>query len=44
MAGEFELARWRFERVDPLGDDWIEQDWRAAVQRLLLRMNDPPQA
>jgi hypothetical protein len=35
MAGEFELARWRHWRVAPLGDDWIESDWRQVVERRL---------
>jgi hypothetical protein len=35
MAGEFELAGWPFVRVAPIGDDWIELDWRRAVKRLL---------
>lgn len=33
MEGELELAGWRFHRVYPLGDDWIEVDWLAAVRR-----------
>jgi hypothetical protein len=37
MAGELELAGWRSHRVAPLGDDWIECDWRRAVRRLLRR-------
>jgi hypothetical protein len=35
MAGEFELAGWRHWRVAPLGDDWVESDWRQVVERLL---------
>lgn len=35
MEGEFELAGWRYRRVAPLGNDWIEVDWRYAVQRIL---------
>jgi hypothetical protein len=35
MAGEFDLAGWRHWRVAPLGDDWIEADWRRLVKRLL---------
>lgn len=35
MEGEFELAGWPYWRVAPLGDDWIESDWRAAVQQIL---------
>jgi hypothetical protein len=37
MAGAFELAGWRHWRVAPLGDDWIEADWRRVVRRLLAR-------
>jgi len=37
MAGEFDLAGWRHWRVAPLGDDWIEVDWRRLVKRLLKR-------
>ncbi len=37
MAGEFELAGWRHSCVAPLGDDWIEVDWRRLVKRLLRR-------
>ena len=35
MCGEFELGGWRCYRVPPLGDDWIERDWRRMVRRLL---------
>jgi hypothetical protein len=35
IAGEFELAGWPFWRVVPLGEDWIEVDWRRRVRRLL---------
>lgn len=37
MAGEFDLAGWRHWRVAPLGDDWVESDWRRVVRRLLKR-------
>ncbi|HEY7325998.1 MAG TPA: cyclic-phosphate processing receiver domain-containing protein [Gemmataceae bacterium] len=37
MAGEFDLAGWRHWRVAPLGDDWIEADWRRIVRRLLKK-------
>lgn len=37
MAGAFDLAGWRHYRVAPLGDDWIESDWRRVVRRLLNR-------
>src|SRR5215207_4902570 len=33
MMGEFELGGWRHHRVGPLGDDWIERDWRRLVRR-----------
>jgi hypothetical protein len=35
MAGEFELAGWRYHRVAPLGDDWIEEHWIHVARRLL---------
>jgi hypothetical protein len=37
MEGEFELAGWPFWRVAPLGDDWVEVDWRRLVKRLLRK-------
>lgn len=37
MAGAFDLANWRHERVVPLGDDWIEMDWRDVVRRTLAK-------
>jgi hypothetical protein len=37
MTGEFELGGWKHYRVPPLGDDWIERDWRRLVRRLLRR-------
>jgi hypothetical protein len=37
MAGELELAGWPFWRVAPLGEDWVEVDWRRLVRRLLRR-------
>ena len=37
MMGEFELGGWEFHRLPPLGDDWIERDWRRLVRRLLKR-------
>jgi hypothetical protein len=40
MAGEFDLAAWRHWRVAPLGDDWIESDWRLVVERLLAKTHD----
>ena len=43
MAGTFDLAGWRHYRVAPLGDDWVELDWRRVVRRLLdkARENRP---
>ncbi len=41
MAGEFDLAGWRHWRVAPLGDDWVESDWRRVVRRLLKRHAEP---
>jgi len=40
MAGAFELADWPCHRVAPLGDDWIETDWRQTI-RALLRQPRP---
>lgn len=37
MAGEFQLAGWRYWRIAPIGDDWVEVDWRRMVKRLLKR-------
>lgn len=37
MLGEFELAGWPCRSVYPLGEDWIEVDWRRAVNRSLQR-------
>jgi CheY-like chemotaxis protein len=37
MEGEFDLGGWKYSRISPLGDDWIEQDWRRLVRRLLKR-------
>jgi hypothetical protein len=37
MAGEFELAGWPYCKVAPIGDDWIEVDWRRVVKRLLQK-------
>lgn len=35
MVGACDLAGWRHYRVAPLGDDWIETDWRQVTRRLL---------
>lgn len=37
MLGEFELAGWPCCGVYPLGDDWIEVDWRRAVRNIRKR-------
>jgi rhodanese-related sulfurtransferase len=37
MAGELELAGWRYFRVLPVGDDWIEHDWYRVVRRALRK-------
>jgi len=37
MVGELELAKWKYHRVMPLGDDWIEVDWFAAARRVLRK-------
>jgi hypothetical protein len=39
MMGELELAGWKRHRVYPLGDDWIEADWRRVVRRVLRRLS-----
>ena len=39
MAGAFDLAGWRHWRVAPIGDDWIESDWRHVVRRLLKKVD-----
>jgi hypothetical protein len=35
MVGEFGLANWPCSRVPPIGDRWIEDDWRVVVAKLL---------
>src|SRR5262249_26256609 len=40
MAGEFELADWRYRCVAPIGERWIEEYWRY-VARELLSKGDP---
>ena len=35
MAGAFDLARWPHYRVVPIGNEWVELDWRRVVRRLL---------
>lgn len=35
MLGELELGGWDVHRVAPLGDDWIEVDWRWTVMDIL---------
>ena len=35
MRGTLELARWRVWRVPPIGEDWIETDWRHAIAEIL---------
>jgi hypothetical protein len=37
MAGTFDLAGWQHYRVAPLGDDWVEREWRRLVRRLLSK-------
>jgi len=37
MAGEFELGGWYCRRVAPIGEDWIERDWRHLARKLLRR-------
>jgi hypothetical protein len=35
MEGELSRAGWKYERVSPLGDDWIEREWAPLVARML---------
>ncbi len=35
MTGALELEGWQVARVVPLGEDWIEQDWRHVVMQVL---------
>ncbi|MBV9123648.1 MAG: hypothetical protein JO112_09845 [Planctomycetes bacterium] len=37
MAGEFELAGWKYHRVAPLGEDWIEEHWAPVARKLLQK-------
>jgi NAD+-processing family protein with receiver domain len=37
MAGEFELAGWKYHRVAPIGEDWIEEHWAKVARKLLRR-------
>ena len=37
MTGAFDMGGWKVYRVPPLGDDWIEFDWRRLVRRILRR-------
>ena len=41
MEGELQLAGWRYRRILPVGDDWIEVDWYRAVKHLLRRKVSP---
>jgi CheY-like chemotaxis protein len=33
-------AGWRVERIAPIGDDWIEADWRLVMQGLIEQFPD----
>jgi hypothetical protein len=35
MIGDLELGGWKYQRVAPIRDDWIESQWRAVVAKLL---------
>jgi hypothetical protein len=37
MAGELELAGWRYYRTAPIDENWIEQHWQRVVRRLLRK-------
>lgn len=41
MIGEFELGGWDYNRVAPIGEDWIEAHWRIVVRKLLKRSPIP---
>lgn len=41
MEGELQLAGWRYRRILPLGDDWVEVDWYRAARRLLKGVRKP---
>jgi hypothetical protein len=35
MVAELERGGWRYERVYPVGEDWIAGEWAAALRRCL---------
>lgn len=35
MIGDLDLAKWTAELVMPISDDWVENDWRTTVDRLI---------
>jgi hypothetical protein len=37
MEGALQRAGWKYDRVYPLGDDWIAKDWAPVVRRRLGR-------
>jgi len=37
MEGALQLAGWQYDRVYPIGDDWIAKDWVSVVRRRLGR-------
>lgn len=37
MLSLLEPADWELHRIPPLGEDWIETDWRGVVRSLLRR-------
>lgn len=39
MMGELDSASWTYHRVAPLGDDWIERDWRHVAGRILRKQS-----
>ncbi len=41
MEGELQLAGWKYRRILPIGDDWVEVDWYQAVKHLLRRKVSP---
>jgi hypothetical protein len=37
MVGELDLGGWRYKRVAPLGEDWIEAYWAVVARGLIGR-------
>src|SRR5262245_33756622 len=41
MAGELALEGWKYHRVMPIGEDWIEEHWGRIARRLLRKSPSP---